>query len=342
MISKIDETLVIRKVDDQTLIRKFIRGEVTLLANSNLRVETHFDTVQLLTRRGGLIAACKLVGTVRSALVKPGSDYWSMILYALEEAGFLPVKSADNQGFVTYEQHEVPPGYQVHSTEAKFLWKEFRNYQRFPHRAADLLLFSNGLWCPIETLFSSQGMLVVRTKRTPRTPSEEFLFNFSDIVLWLNNLDAGEVTCILAPALPAVATPEATSNPPQPSPPSRETSARKLPQLAESLAKLNSLALQSTVTAPPAVIEQAPIQRTQASSQPISSPAIPVQATNSASARPLRTQSSVLASQPGRSIAQLNPEGFVVKYHQGRLYITTEMGEVVVEGGDLRFSLNRN
>src|SRR6476646_2919196 len=113
-------------LDDIVLIRQFVKGETTLAANQNLRVESAFNALQLMAKRRGVIATAQLnVGEAKTVLAKAESEYWGLLHQVLQEYGWMPAESQDQAGWMKYEHRAIPAGYQVNYTESRQLWKEW-------------------------------------------------------------------------------------------------------------------------------------------------------------------------------------------------------------------------
>lgn len=177
------------KIDDVTLIRKFIQGELTLLANHNLRVEPAFNTAQLLAKRGELLASAKLVGQIRSILVRQSSVYEELISRILSEHRYIPTH-INEQGLIQYEPCPIPDGYELNYTEVRQLWKIWRvryckhddlqrNRPRKPDAHALLIQHKKG-WAPIVVITYGQENFFIEI------PGDEIMLHSSDRIVWLN------------------------------------------------------------------------------------------------------------------------------------------------------------
>ncbi len=170
-------------LNDITLIQKFVKGEDTLLANLNLRIEPGFNAVQLLGKKGGLIATLKLADKVRIALVRRESEYWEVLHQVLQNNSFVPKDQAEQQGFTQYEQHEIPAGYKMNYTEATLLWKAWWLHSRQKYNRnlqLDILIFQRNTWYPIKDIIYSQGTLFIKTWIS------EVVLRGSDRLIWLS------------------------------------------------------------------------------------------------------------------------------------------------------------
>ncbi|HEY9749219.1 MAG TPA: hypothetical protein V6C63_11105 [Allocoleopsis sp.] len=300
-------------LDDIALIRQFVKGETTLAANQNLRVESAFNALQLLVKRRGVIATAQLNdGKVRAILARAESEYWGLLHQVAQEHGLMPADVQDQAGWMKYEGRPIPEGYQVNYTESRLLWKEWwvRSRQS-PNRAIqlNLLIFvaKRQQWYPIREIICHEGTLYIKTLVA------ELVLLANDSVVWLNQMvPAGN------------AAPSEPSAPPQPA--HSESRPAQLPR--------NHLA--SRTTAEPEGDR----------AQPVSPPAFDQNAW--AKATTASVSSAVAASPRSPAGTPTHPSATattaklrgVVRVSQNRLYIQTAVGEVVVEGANMRFWLN--
>lgn len=268
-------------LDDETLIQQFVNGEVTLAANQNLRVESAFQSTQLLAKRGGLIAAIKKVGDRSVVLLRQKSDYTELIHQILLKCHVIPTGMADQAEFEQYQKSEIPAGYQVNYTEARALWKEWwkNTRQSNPYSIQiELLIFARNTWYPVRNIVCNDSNLFVATLAT------EVAFQGSERIVWLSRQSA---------PLPASAARPLTC----PAPASLNQSTRAL-----------SVASSASVAAVPAAV--------------VPNPSVSRETLDGRAFNPDLRQ--------------------VLRFRQGKLYITTALGEIVVEGRDLKFWLNED
>ncbi|MBW4421033.1 MAG: hypothetical protein KME13_17645 [Myxacorys californica WJT36-NPBG1] len=181
--------------NDIALIQKFVQGELSLLANQNLRVEPAFDTAQLLSKKGGLLATAKLVGQIRSVLVRQSSTYQELINRILVEHRYIPI-SVNEKGFVEYERRPIPPGYELNSTEVRQLWKIWRIYYSKKKDQAPLLVLTSQGWEAVRTIAFSQENFFVQLE------TDELMLQVSDRIVWLSPVEEEEATQIFTPIAP--------------------------------------------------------------------------------------------------------------------------------------------
>jgi hypothetical protein len=289
-------------LDDTTLILQFINGHPTLAANQTLRVETAFNTLQLLAKRGGLLATLQQIDNIPTVLVRQGSDYCHLIRHILLENHFLPQGVGQHSEFVQYQKQNIPAGYTLHCTEARVLWKEWwtATRNRNPNSIdPDLLVFTRNTWYPIREIASIHGNLFVKTLVT------ELVFEVYDEVLWLNRPSD-------QPVKPKVTTFRHQSFIPVNS---RAVSLGRQPTLEQS---------------------REPIAPNSATS--------PQKLAYSRTKRTYDLLRDRLDTPIGSRLdtPSVRPDlQDMLKMHQGKLYITTAIGEVVVEGENLKFWVNQ-
>lgn len=169
-------------VSDLTLIQRFVKGELTLAANANLRIESSFHTVQLLTRRGVLLAATSSQSDHSMITVRSATDYLDTLVKVLEEEQYVLTHQVDSQGLLRFEKRSIPEGYRVKCTDAKQLWKTWWTKAKHTSIHAiemELLVFVRGTWYPIREIVCNQGNIFVRTLVT------EMELRVDTLVPWL-------------------------------------------------------------------------------------------------------------------------------------------------------------
>jgi hypothetical protein len=263
-------------LDDVTLIQQFISGEATLAANQKLRIEPAFNSVQLLAKRGGLIATTKRIGSRQTVLLRQASDYSTIVRQILRTRQFVPVLDAGDQpGFEQYRTDEIPVGYAANHTPAKAMWKEWWRTARHSGQGLqmDILIFARDTWYPVRNIVCSQGVLFITTLVS------EIALESHEQLSWLHRLSpsrTGGAEPLVAPALP-----------------------RSLPPAS---------------TTPPDTL---PKERHIASKTP-----------------------DFLSKRETSDSGTRSDLKQVLRFRQGKLYITTALGDVVVEGSHLTFRLD--
>jgi hypothetical protein len=298
-------------LDDITLIQKFVQGEVTFLANPNLRFEPALNAIQLLAKKGELIATVKLVGKVRTALVRRESEYWELSHQVLLVNNFMPMGEAEQEGFIQYEQHEIPAGYKMKYTEALSLWRSWWFYSRqtYNHRLQlELLILQRHSWHPIREIVCSQGTLYIKTWVS------EVVIQGSHKLVWLTKSQEHSVDQSLTSSKPYLSSHLPTdgsinSENPEPSQAPKQAEKQAFPTHSN-----------RTLTAAEAFHDKALQQK-------------------SAGIVQCKSQSSPEVEGAEHSLSPAISA--VLKVNRGRLYIQTAVGEIVVEGSNLKFWLNQ-
>ena len=170
-------------LDNITLIQKFLKGDDTLLANRELRIEKALDETQLLTTQGILLAKGRFKEHLPNVVVRLKSDYWEVINQLALSASFIPFSISQARlakaKFTQYDYHSLPTGYQVHCQDAAAFWKTWWiNHRRL--QLMDMLLLCNKRWCPINQMVCDTGTIYVKTWRG------EQALSLAETVVWID------------------------------------------------------------------------------------------------------------------------------------------------------------
>ncbi|ESA34731.1 hypothetical protein N836_15035 [Leptolyngbya sp. Heron Island J] len=170
-------------IDNVVLINKFLKGEASLLANRELRLEKALDEIQLLTTQGLLLAKGRFTSNLPNVMIRIRSDYWALIHQLAIDAGLLPLnleaERAAGATFAQYDYHSVPAGYQIHCQAASAFWKTWWvNHRKM--QLMDILLLCNRRWYPVKHMLCDTGTIYVKTWRGEQTLA------LSDTVVWLD------------------------------------------------------------------------------------------------------------------------------------------------------------
>ncbi|MEM8613301.1 MAG: hypothetical protein AAGF93_14875 [Cyanobacteria bacterium P01_H01_bin.105] len=170
-------------IDNIALIKQFLNGKESLLANRELRVEKALDEIQLLTTQGILLAKGQFTTNFPSVTIRLSSDYWALIHQLALEAGFIPFNLEQERAagaiFASYDYHSVPAGYQIHCQEASVFWKTWWiNHRKL--QLMDILLLCNKKWYPVNHMLCDTGTIYVKTWRGEQTLS------LADTVVWID------------------------------------------------------------------------------------------------------------------------------------------------------------
>ncbi|RUT07620.1 hypothetical protein DSM106972_018800 [Dulcicalothrix desertica PCC 7102] len=268
-------------LDDVSLIKEYIQGKNKLGFNNNLRVEPVGETIQLLTKKGVMLASVNIASQFKVVLVRQDSNYWELINKILLENSLMPTGKLVNE-LMRYEYHPIPRGYQINYAEANQLWQYWQrniNQNTDGTRRLNLLVFNPEGWQPIKDVGLSNETVFIKTYA-----SDVVIHNCSRIA-WLAPIRESfdslpQKPTFVKPTVPAIV---------------EEDTAHENLQLVVQ----NMLWSQAQVTKE---VEQV-------------------------------QQPSVLNSTKNSS----KTAGNVLSIDQGRLYIQTIEGEIVVEGSDLAF-----
>ena len=170
-------------IDNTALVKKFLRGGESLLANRELRVEQALDETQLLTIQGTILAKGRLTDPLPNIVIRLDSDYWELIHQLALEASFIPLTINQDRlagaTFIQHSYHSVPAGYQIHCQEASAFWKRWwLNHRKL--QLMDMLLLHNNRWYPVSQMLCDTGSIYVKTWR-----GEQVLY-ITDRVVWLD------------------------------------------------------------------------------------------------------------------------------------------------------------
>jgi hypothetical protein len=168
-------------LDDIELVRQFVKGEVKLHYNQNLRVEPLSDTIQLISKKGILLAKLQYANNLKVFLVRRESDYWELINRLLIENSVIPIGKEDG-GLMRYEYKPVPDGFNVNHGEVVNLWRIWR-FQTHKKRSnvvmeKGLQIFIHDHWQPIKSIVFNQEDVYVTTF------SDELVFTVNQLVIW--------------------------------------------------------------------------------------------------------------------------------------------------------------
>ncbi len=170
-------------LDNATLIQKFLKGEDSLLANRELRIEKALDETQLLTTQGILLAKRRAKACLPNIMVRLQSDYWQLLHQLTLEAHFIPFRLDEarynGEVFVQYDYHSVPAGYRIHCQEASAFWRTWWvNHRKL--ELMDMLLLCEKRWYPVSKMLCETGTIYVKTWQGEKT------LGVSDTVVWLD------------------------------------------------------------------------------------------------------------------------------------------------------------
>lgn len=170
-------------IDNITLIKQFLKGDKSLLANRELRLEKALEETQLLTTQGILLAKGRFSSSVPNVVIRLRSDYWALLNQLALEAHFIPFEISqarlEKATFAQYDRHSVPDGYQIHCQEASAFWKTWWINHR-KQQLMDMLLLCDKRWYPVNQMLCDTGTIYVKTWRG------EHILSLADTVVWLD------------------------------------------------------------------------------------------------------------------------------------------------------------
>jgi hypothetical protein len=151
-------------LDDISLIKEYIQGKNKLGFNNNLRVEPVGETIQLLTKKGILLASVNIASQFKIVLVRQNSNYWELINKILLENSLMPTGKLVNE-LMRYEYYSIPKGYHINYADANELWLFWqRNTQTTDtSRRLNLLVFNPDGWQPIRDIALSSETVFIKT-----------------------------------------------------------------------------------------------------------------------------------------------------------------------------------
>ena len=183
-------------IDDKTLINQYIQGTTKLAFNQNLRIESISETIQLLTKKGFLLASINLANKSKVFLVRQNSNYLELINQVLLENSFIPTGKLEN-GLMRYEYYQIPVGYHINYTEVRYLWRLWRSQTNVRERnqtKLNLLIFSGNNFQKIQEMAFSRESVYVKTA------NNEIIVQSGDRVIWISPAQAQSEPTTAIPA----------------------------------------------------------------------------------------------------------------------------------------------
>jgi hypothetical protein len=178
-------------MDDIAVIEAFAKAAIAeedlLLSNPSFRIETSFNTIQLLTVNEGLIATSKHGEKPLSVAVNHRSSYWELLHQTLLTLSFVPTGETQKD-FYRYQYCTAPQGYRLECTQAMDLWRAWWGSSHRNRRKTiplELLIQRRGTWYPVKDIITSHGALYIKTL------GSELTLHGSDLVVWLKQEKAG-------------------------------------------------------------------------------------------------------------------------------------------------------
>lgn len=174
-------------LSDEQLLKYFVQGDTRILASNNLRLDYKANTAQISHRKTGeVLAIFKPLEKPYCIYLRENNQYEDLLIKVFLENKFIPLTGLDkHNGFVIYQQHEIPNGYQINYTDTVALWKTWwptRRHQRSYAIMIDILVFFREQWYPIQDMMGHDGIFYIKTL------VGEISLAPTDKLVWLNKV----------------------------------------------------------------------------------------------------------------------------------------------------------
>ncbi|AFZ12878.1 hypothetical protein Cri9333_1999 [Crinalium epipsammum PCC 9333] len=351
-------------LNDLTIIHEFVKGKTQFLSNLNLCIEGDFTKSQLFSTSKKLLAIIRVVNKTRSALVRQKSEYCELLEQVLQKSSFIPI-GTEKEGLIAYEQHEIPLGYTLQYTQAVNVWEAWypRQTQQIHDSRLDILMFFQKKWHPIKEMSFEQDRLILKTLYSQiNLDSEQQVAwvckSHKLIVNKSSNLINGYYqkslpveNCTVYPRysenrsqknlliqknnyftqVPA----KAAVNPPKLASVRAQHLEKHTPATVENLALAqNNFATEITLSSQESFYNQSS-RENKLITQLFGNNNMDSHLDNS-------NECQVYSFNPVKKSTEIEDKNYVLKFADGRLYIQTEIGEIVIEGSDYQFKINPN
>ncbi|MGG6241154.1 hypothetical protein ACQ4N7_21225 [Nodosilinea sp. AN01ver1] len=282
--------------DDLTLLQWFASGDATLEANQSLRIQPANGMRQLLDRKGKLLATAYDAATPPRIEVRRNTDYTDLLHQILLDYHFMPIGQGLDSQVLCYAHSVIPVGYRMNYTEARQLWKQW--WIRSSRRGNRTLQLDLFVLTQNQW-YPIRDIAINSGTLYIETLRGETVHYGDDMMVWLEKdlAEAGEET-----------------------------------RLWSTKAAKDSSAHLSAPLAPPVAVDSASVEQT--GSRP---PTQPVKAAPPPP-RPIATPPAASPAPPtAQPPASANPAlASVVCTREGKVYVKTAVGVVVIEGDNLR------
>ncbi|HEY9703442.1 MAG TPA: hypothetical protein V6C58_13400, partial [Allocoleopsis sp.] len=106
-------------LSDEQLLKYFVQGDTRILASNNLRLDYKANTARISHRKTGeVFAIFKPLEKPYCIYLRENNQYEDLLIKVFLENKFIPLTGLDKHtGFVIYQQHEIPNGYQINYTD---------------------------------------------------------------------------------------------------------------------------------------------------------------------------------------------------------------------------------
>jgi hypothetical protein len=301
-------------MNDLTLLQWFAAGDASLESNKNLRVQPTGELRQLFTHKGMLLATAHDGAFPPYISLRMGTKYTPVLHETLLEHDFISVTGITTHGCRLYEFHPVPAGFAMHCESARQLWKKWRqDRQRFLKQKSSFVaqVLMEGEWREIQQISLNQSTLYIDVLVNGVT--KDSIYQSEDQIIWIEEEEEGETTVFFA-GLPPTAT--------------QQPAFVQRPAPTE-----QSAAVQQPTPAPRPVPAPQP-----ATPQPVPAPRPETYLPSNAKLRAEKgTHGPIPANSAKKTADGLNQ---VVQQRNGKLYIQTAIGRVVISGDNLNYALS--
>ncbi len=352
-------------VNDLTIIQEFVKGKTQFLSNSNLCIEGDSTKSQLFSTSKKLLAIIRVVNKARSALVRQKSEYCEILEQVLQKNSFIPI-GTEKSGLIAYEQHEIPLGYTLQYTQAVNVWKAWypRQKQEIKYDSRlDILMFFHQKWHPIKEICLEQDQLLLKTLYS------EINLDSQQQVVWVcksHQLIVDQSSNLRDsyyqqsfPVENCSVYPSYSGNRYQKNLliQKQHNSTKLAAKAAVTQQKLASVRAQHIENSTPATVENLALVQNNFATK--------INLSNNESCSNQSLDKNIVIPQPSgknnmnnyvdnsnecqvyslnsqNKSTDIGEKGYVLKLAEGRLYIQTAIGEIVVEGSDYQFKINPN
>lgn len=189
-----DDSTCVSGMSDDALIQEFVssvlRGDNVLHANRDLRVEPVMHSLQLLSKKEGLLASVNVKKLPLVIDVRGETEYWSVIHAQLIQESYLPSTHKIYPKTFRYQYCPSPAGYQICCSNAKELWRVCwgRGFGLRHGIPLDLLVWAPSAHEPKQNAWQAlRGMDCDLGKLEIKLLGHKYTLDGQDLVVWAKN-----------------------------------------------------------------------------------------------------------------------------------------------------------